>query len=133
MLPIITIITAIPSPLLSAVILRGFTTAEINTVIQRITAGVITSNEEAIGDKPYTSGVDEDTFEGVALEAGDHLLKPTLKGDCDLNGVVDADDLSAFSDGFRGISLPCWSSGDFNRNGIVDANDRAAQATNYQG
>ena len=130
---IITSIAAIPSPLLTAAVLRGFTAAQIFTVIQRITAGVIESNAEAIGDKPYVPNVGEDIFEGTPLEAGDHLLKPTLKGDCDLNGVVNLDDLSVFSDGFNGIAPPCWSNGDFNRNGVVDADDRAAQAANYQG
>jgi hypothetical protein len=48
---------------------------------------------------------------------------PSVVGDCDLDGDVDLNDLSAFSDGWYGVRPPDWGTGDFDADDDVDLED----------
>jgi hypothetical protein len=56
---------------------------------------------------------------------------PYLKGDADLNGVVDADDLNRLALNWRQDGA-AWSGGDFTADGVVGAGDLNALALNWQ-
>lgn len=63
-------------------------------------------------------------FNGVGLGLNDVLVKYTYLGDTDLDGVVDADDLSALVKGLR-LGGTGWSNGDTNYDGVVNGDDMA--------
>ena len=64
------------------------------------------------------------TFLGVnPIGAGAALIMYTWLGDGDLNGVIDLDDLSVFSDAFAGFIPAKWANGDLDYNGFVDLDD----------
>jgi autotransporter-associated beta strand protein len=71
-------------------------------------------------------------FMGVPVDGDATLVRFTLSGDSDLNGVVDFNDLARLaqnynvSDGSR-----VWTQGDYTYDGNVDFNDLALMAQNY--
>lgn len=62
------------------------------------------------------------TFGGVAVGAGDVLVKYTYVGDANLDGVVDATDLARVIAGMNGGGGG-WNFGDVNYDGVVNAVD----------
>lgn len=123
--PIITALAEIPSPLVSAIIVRGLNAAQISAAILRIRSGaIVPAVLSHVGSIIRYPGLDLATFEGVALEDNDLILKPATRGDCDLDGTVSGDDMNLWVDGFNGTFPPCWLSGDFDYNGTVNAADR---------
>lgn len=61
-------------------------------------------------------------FDGIPVATSDVLVMYTYKGDTDLNGFVDANDLANLLAGMNG-RLRGWTNGDVNYDGIVDGND----------
>ena len=62
------------------------------------------------------------TFDGQPVSASDVIVKYTLYGDANLDGVVNGDDYSATDNGFN-AELTGWQNGDFNYSGSIDADD----------
>jgi fibronectin-binding autotransporter adhesin len=64
------------------------------------------------------------TFDGVAVDVNDALVKYTYVGDTDLNGILDATDFNAVLFGFTN-GLGGWHNGDVNYDNAVNATDWA--------
>ncbi len=62
------------------------------------------------------------SFDGQAATTADVLVRSTLYGDTNLDGVVDAADYSRIDAGYIG-HLSGWANGDFNYDGVVDGSD----------
>src|ERR1019366_7023690 len=82
----------------------------------------------AAGDTTYLTTLGErvsdgSSFDGATPNVGDVLVKYTLYGDADLNGVLDGADYQQIDNGFGNHSLSGWSNGDFNYDGAVDGSD----------
>jgi hypothetical protein len=71
-----------------------------------------------------------ETFAGQDVDASSLLVGFTYRGDSDLDGDVDIDDLSRLASSWHGAGV--WTDGDFDYNGMVDANDLAMLASNWQ-
>jgi hypothetical protein len=70
------------------------------------------------------SGTKTATWSGQTVDATTLLLKPTLNGDANLDGVVDADDYALLDRSFvRGTTDAHWTDGDFDYSGVIDAAD----------
>lgn len=74
-------------------------------------------------------------FNGIEVGANDVLVKYTYVGDTNLDGVVDASDISRILQGINSPSLSGWAFGDTDYNGVVDTFDlgRALAALRGQG
>lgn len=85
------------------------------------------------------TGLGLTTFGGVTLDDDATLVRYTLKGDSDLNGTVNFDDLLALAKNYNPSYDPVadgpklWKDNDTDYNGIVDFNDLLALAKNYNG
>jgi hypothetical protein len=79
-----------------------------------------------LGRTPYP------IFSGQLVGTNDILLKYTYRGDVDLNGLVENNDVSTlgafYAPGFTGKD---WWEGDLNYDGVVDNNDVTYQSANY--
>jgi len=64
------------------------------------------------------------------LTGGEVLVKYTLLGDTNLDGLVDGADFSFLASNF-GQSGKAWTNGDFNYDGIVDGADFSLLASNF--
>jgi hypothetical protein len=62
------------------------------------------------------------TFDEQPVVATDVLIKYTIVGDADLNGVVNAADYLMIDNGFA-LNLTGWRNGDFNYDGVVNGDD----------
>ncbi len=62
------------------------------------------------------------TFDGVSVAASAVLVKYTLYGDANLDGVVDLSDYTRTDAGFIARSTG-WANGDFNYDGTIDGSD----------
>ena len=85
----------------------------------------------AVGVVPVTAA---GTFLGRPTVPGDVLVRTTLYGDANLDGVVNAADYSRVDAGFV-MHLTGWANGDLNYDGAVDGSDYALidNAFNQQG
>jgi fibronectin-binding autotransporter adhesin len=63
-----------------------------------------------------------DQFDGNTVAATDVLVKYTLYGDTNFDGVVNASDYEAIDNGFN-MGLGDWADGDFNYDGVVNGDD----------
>jgi len=70
-------------------------------------------------------------FSGWPVNADAILLKYTYYGDIDLNGQVDADDLTVFASNFGRTSGATQVNGDIDFNGAVNADDLTVFANNF--
>ncbi len=61
-------------------------------------------------------------FDGVPVAAADVVVRATVSGDANLDGVVDGSDYARIDAGFAG-HLTGYANGDFNYDGVVDASD----------
>lgn len=73
-----------------------------------------------------TGGAD---LAGVAIPAGQTLVKYTIPGDADLSGTVDFNDFLSLQNDYG--SSGDWAQGDFNYDGVVDYNDYLMLQANY--
>jgi hypothetical protein len=88
-----------------------------------------TSPKGAIGfAEASTLGVG--TFDGAAVDSTTLLIKYTLGGDANLNGIVNALDFNALASSF-GASSMSWINGDFNYDGTVNSLDFPLLAANF--
>ncbi|HSV16685.1 MAG TPA: autotransporter-associated beta strand repeat-containing protein, partial [Tepidisphaeraceae bacterium] len=67
----------------------------------------------------------------INLSGGRFEVRYTLKGDSNLDGVVNVGDLGALATSYGITGGMSWGNGDFNRDGNVDVGDLGALATNY--
>ena len=68
--------------------------------------------------------VNSGTFDGIAVNPTDVLVRYTYYGDTDFNGIVNFDDYSRIDNGF-GNGLTGWLNGDVNYSGGVNFDDYA--------
>jgi hypothetical protein len=71
------------------------------------------------------------TFGGEPVSAGDVLVRYTLAGDANLDGVVDFNDLVRLAQNYNTGGGKFWHQGNFNYDGEVDFNDLVKLAQNY--
>ncbi len=84
------------------------------------TALAIAPNVNVAGTALYT------TFDKQAVVATDVLIRSTLYGDANLDGVVNIADYTRVDVGFISAGkLTGWANGDFNYDGAIDGNDYA--------
>jgi hypothetical protein len=86
-----------------------------------MTLGVI-ENDDGHGNPIYGASAPYGLFDGQDPADGDVLVKYTLYGDADLNGVIDGRDYSRIDIGYQD-HLTGWVNGDFNYDGVVDGSD----------
>jgi hypothetical protein len=70
-------------------------------------------------------------FGGVAVDENSLLLKYTYYGDIDVNGQVDADDLTVFANNFGRTTGATQIDGDIDLDGDVDADDLTVFANSF--
>jgi hypothetical protein len=70
------------------------------------------------------------SFEGQSVDGTTVLMRWTLVGDTELNGLVDVADLGRLASNWQ--SAGSWFDGDFDYNGTVDVNDLGLLASNWQ-
>ena len=75
-------------------------------------------------------GIDWDYYQLLTTEIGDFVVPATL-GDCDRDGDVDINDLSALAVNWGVTSGAEWADGDFDDDDDVDINDLSALAGNW--
>ena len=89
----------------------------------------------AVGVIPNANGTAAlyTAFDGVAVTASAVLVKSTIYGDTNLDGVVNLADYTRLDAGFLAKATG-WANGDFNYDGVVDASDYtlADNAFNHQ-
>jgi T5SS/PEP-CTERM-associated repeat protein len=120
--------TAGASPLASvrSAILAGSLTSS------ALTSSTALGYAEASDVLRFANGAASDTFLGSPVDKNSVLVRYTLAGDANLDGVVDFNDLVKLaqnynvSDGSR-----TWIGGDFNYDGNTDFNDLVKLAQNY--
>jgi hypothetical protein len=69
------------------------------------------------------------TFLGEDIDGTSVLVRFTVTGDADLNGIVNIGDFSLLAANFNTTSV--WSGGDFNYSGTTDITDFALLASNF--
>lgn len=90
-----------------------------------------TSINDAVG-YGYKQNTAVSTLGGFALNNGDLILRYTLRGDVDLSGTVDFDDLLKVAQNYSDVTTGRqWTQGDFNLSGKVDFDDLLPLAQNY--
>jgi len=67
---------------------------------------------------------------GQLCRSSDLIMTYTLRGDADLNGVVNLDDFTRLAAGF-GLTDQVWATGDFNYDGTVSLDDFTALASQF--
>lgn len=70
-------------------------------------------------------------FLGMPTDETSILIRTTLKGDTDLNGTVDFNDLLKTAQNYGTTTGKRWTEGDSNYDGLTDFNDLLALAQNY--
>jgi hypothetical protein len=69
------------------------------------------------------------TFAGQDVDGDSIVVRYTLLGDANVDGVVNALDFNALASGFGSGTI--WSSGDFNYDGVVNSGDFTALSQNF--
>ena len=95
-------------------------------------SGIVASNGMAIGaiqnningDPLYGSGTAYGTIDGYSPSPTDIIVKPTVFGDADLNGQIDASDYALIDNGYNSHgSAGGWINGDFNYDDVINGDD----------
>src|SRR5205085_1257766 len=74
------------------------------------------------------------TFMGQSVDSTSLLVRYTLRGDADLNGTVDFQDLVCLAQNYGtapGTAPDAWMRGDFDGDGLINFNDLTLLAQNY--
>jgi hypothetical protein len=110
----------------------------LSDVRSQIVSGAITSStadsSRAIGygESSTILGPTGGTFVGQSVDHTAVLVRVTLKGDTNLDGAVDFNDLARLAQNYNITDRRrIWTQGDFTYDGNVDFNDLAAMAQNY--
>jgi hypothetical protein len=86
--------------------------------------GILLNNDGNGNPLFYGDGTALPQFEGRSVDANSVLMKYTLLGDGDLNGIVDTVDFALFQAGYTGAAPYIgFAFGDYDYNGIVDSVD----------
>ena len=100
-----------------------------------ITSSAAASNPAlAIGyaESSVILGPDGGAFAGQTVDGTAVLVRTTLKGDVNLDGTVNFDDLARLAQNYNNTDgARLWSDGDFTYDGNVNFDDLAAMAQNY--
>jgi autotransporter-associated beta strand protein len=95
--------------------------------------GILLNNDGGGNPLFYGDGTALPQFEGRNVNANSVLVKDTLLGDGDLNGVVDTVDFALFQAGYTGASPYIgFAFGDYDYNGVVDTVDFGLFQAGYQ-
>jgi hypothetical protein len=100
-------------------------------------AGIVSSNAAANTNVDTTLALVDNAilslvqFGGLVVDENSLLLKYTYYGDIDLNGQVDADDLTVFANNFGRPAGATQIDGDIDFDGDVDADDLTVFANNF--
>ena len=93
----------------------------------RITSSAVAANPTQLALGYAVAGPTITSLDGDAVNPTDVLVRPTIFGDANLDGVVDGQDYAAIDAGFlsQGTATPLtgWENGDFNGDGVVDGSD----------
>jgi lipopolysaccharide export system protein LptA len=113
---------------------------DIPSLISMLLDGRLTSSMSSPGSAPYTTlGLVANgesglplfaSFDNIAVNVADALIKYTYLGDTDLSGTLDATDFNAVLSGFTN-NLTGWQNGDVNHDGVVNATDWSLFAPAY--
>lgn len=110
------------------------TDAMAESVRRALAAGRIMSS---FGTDDLTIGyaIDPNTrlaFDGLPIDAGSLVLRLALKGDANIDGDVDFEDLVSLAQSYNATGVT-WTHGDSDYDGDVDFNDLASLAQHYGG
>ena len=93
----------------------------------RITSSAVAANPTQLALGYAVAGPTITSLDGDAVNPTDVLVRPTIFGDANLDGVVDGQDYAAIDAGYlsQGTATPLtgWENGDFNGDGVVDGSD----------
>ncbi|HWE93404.1 MAG TPA: hypothetical protein VG269_05465, partial [Tepidisphaeraceae bacterium] len=116
-------------PVLQALLKSGLPTA--GTGLRSSDAAASpASNKTALGYGLNGTSVNYSTFDGLPVAAGDLLVKYTLAGDADLDGVVGNIDYGILSSHY-GQSGTDWASADFTYDSRTNATDYGLLSNNF--
>ena len=95
--------------------------------------------QSALGSNDSTYDLDgsgtvdaADTNSWLDLAGNENVGQPYVRGDADLNGRVDAQDLNALGTNWQSSDMPQWQDGNFNGDPIVNAQDLNEIGQNWQ-
>lgn len=100
----------------------------LDIIAGRLTSSLMTPNK-ALG-YAVTSDLGLTSFGGQSVDSTSVLVWLTFKGDTNLSGNVDFDDLLALAQNY-GSTSSTWTKGDFDYNGATNFDDLLALAQNY--
>jgi T5SS/PEP-CTERM-associated repeat protein len=115
-------------------------TSPLLEVRSQVVSGAITSSTAAAnpsravgyGESATILGPGGGTFMGQTVDGTAVLVRTTLKGDTNLDGAVNFNDLARLAQNYNIVDgNRLWDQGDFTYDGNVDFNDLAAMAQNY--
>ena len=117
----------------NAAIVDWSTSSPIGSIKQQIQSGAITSS---MLDANHSIGFGEasalgvGSFGGTNVDTSAVLLRATVNGDANLDGVVNSLDFMSLANNF-GQSGQYWNNGDFNGDGVVNALDFNVLASHF--
>jgi predicted carbohydrate-binding protein with CBM5 and CBM33 domain len=100
-----------------------------HTGVGLISSAAATDNRMAVGIAEASSIGSPATFMGMPIDATTTILRYTLKGDADVNGTVDFQDLVSLAQHYNAAGT--WRDGDSDHSGTVDFADLVPLAQNY--
>ena len=94
-----------------------------------ISSAAAANSRMAVGTVEASSIGSPATFMGMPIDATTTIIRYTLKGDADVNGIVDFQDLVALAQHYNAPGT--WRDGDSDHSGTVDFADLIPLAQNY--
>jgi predicted carbohydrate-binding protein with CBM5 and CBM33 domain len=90
-----------------------------------------TNSRMGVGVVEASSIGSPSTFLGTGIDSSTVIARYTFKGDADVNGIVNFDDLLALAQRYN--TAGTWRNGDSNYDGTINFDDLLALAQNYNG
>jgi GH35 family endo-1,4-beta-xylanase len=107
-------------------------TVVLHLLTGRLVSGAVLNNSNLAIGIAGSAELGVTVFDGYTLAAPATLVRVTLKGDHDLDGAVDFDDLLTLAQNYGDLSTgKRWIDGDSNYDGTVNFDDLLALAQNY--
>jgi len=128
------LITSTPSNTIRQYLINGFNggawngTGGISSVNANASYNIPASNGGHFTALGYSSGT---TIAALGLTAGQTLVKYTIYGDANLDGIVDINDLNIVLSNFLSGNPATWDTGDFYYAGETDISDLNAVLSNF--